>query len=199
MIGILYLTTPQILATYTIVKMNKFTFYNEEKSIIRHNLVPEMLIEVIKLQRHNDYHSEDLTFNDIFDEKIIKGWHFVFRIINDRDFEDLEDYSHLRSILKRATKWYQAKIAMGEIKLEKFTPEPGQFEDQYFKLVKSDIANWWLIAHKETAIIIEFEEKRFNETQKISELTPYNLDMMSFTRLMREVGEWLSINHRNLI
>lgn len=131
--------------------MNKFTFHNADKSIIRHNLVPEMLIEVIKLQRHNDYQSEDLTFNDIFDEKIIKGWHFVFKIMND---EDVEDYSYLRSILKRAAKWYQAKIAMGEIKLEKFTPEPGQFEDEYFKLVKSDVANWWLIAHKETAIII---------------------------------------------
>lgn len=179
--------------------MHKFTFYNEEKSIIRHNLVPEMLIEVIKLQRQNDYQSEDLTFDDIFDEKIIKGWHFVFRIINDRDFEDLEDFSHLRSILKRAAKWYQAKIAMGEIKLEKFTPEPGQFEDEYFKLVKSDKQNWWLVAAKSTNIIIEFEEKRFNETQKISELTPYNLDMMSFARLMREVGEWLSINHNDKI
>lgn len=179
--------------------MHKFTFLNEEKSIIRHNLVPEMLIEVIKLQRHNDYQSEDLTFDDIFDEKIIKGWHFVFRIINDRDFEDVEDFSHLQSILKRASKWYQAKIAMGEIKLEKFTPEPGQFEDEFFKLVKSDIPNWWLIAHKETAVIIEFEEKRFNETQKISKLTPYNFDVMSFARLMGEVGEWLSINHRNLI
>lgn len=104
--------------------MHKFTFYNEEKSIIRHNLVPEMLIEVIKLQRQNDYHREDLTFDYIFDEKIIKGWHFVFRILNDEDFEDVEDFSHLRSILKRATKWYKAKIAMGEIKLEKFTPEP---------------------------------------------------------------------------
>ena len=191
--------TVQILATYTIVKMSKFTFFNEEKSIIRHNLVPVMLIEVIKLQRHNDYQSEDLTFDDIFNEKTIKGWHFVFRILNDEDFEDVEDFSHIRSILKRSAKWYQAKIAMGEIKLEKFTPIQSPFEDEFFKLVKSDIANWWLVAHKETDIIIEFEEKRFNETQKISELTPIKFDLMSFTGLMREVGEWLAINHPKLI
>ena len=96
--------------------MNKFIFHNKEKNIIRHNLVPEMFIEIIKLHRHNDYQSADLTFHDIFDEKIIKGWHFVFRIINDKDFKDVEDFKNIRSILKRAAKWYQAKIAMGEIK-----------------------------------------------------------------------------------
>lgn len=30
-------------------------------------------------------------------------------------------------------------------------------------------------------------------------LPAIELDLVSFTRLMREVGEWLAINHRNLI
>jgi hypothetical protein len=179
--------------------MNKYEFHNEQKSIIRHSLVPEMLIEVIKLQRHNDYQSEDLTFNDIFDEKIIKGWHFVFKIMNDEDFEEIEDFSHIRSILKRAAKWYQAKVVMGEITLEKYTAESSHLEDEDFKLVRSDQPSWWLVAHKESGIIIEFEENNFNDRQKISELTENQPSMMEVAYIMRFVGEWLVKKHPKII
>ncbi|KPE51018.1 hypothetical protein [Chryseobacterium indologenes] len=179
--------------------MNKYEFFNEEKSIIRHNLVPEMLIEVIKLPRVNDYTSVGLGFDDIFDEKIIKGWHFIFKVMNDEDFEDVEDFSHIRSILKRAGKWYQAKIVVGEIKLDKFKSAAPTFEDNEFKLIRSDLPGLWLLAHKETAIIIEFEEYNFNETQKISELTSVNLDLMSYAKLMRLAGEWLALNNPEII
>ena len=176
--------------------MNKFEFYNKEKSIIKHNLVPEMLIEVIKLERPNDYESEDI---DIFDEKTIKGHHFVFRILGALQFHDLEDYSHIRSILKRSAKWYQAKVVLGEIKLKKYQPiDENNFENEYFKLVKSDTPNWWLVAHKESNIIIEFEQGDFNNSQKISELTPIS-DFMQIARILRETGDWLSVNHQNKI
>lgn len=175
--------------------MNKYEFANKEKSIIRHNLVPDMLIEVIRLHRPNDYHSFDLTLDDIFDENFIKGWHFVFRIINDSDFEDVEDFSHIRSILKRAGKWYQAKVAMGEIELKKYRPEPAIFEDELFKLMKSDRTNWWLIAHKDSFIIIEFENGNFNDSQQISELSLVRPDFMQMAKILRMAGEWLVINH----
>lgn len=180
--------------------MNKFTFHNADKSIIRHNLVPEMLIEVIKLFKPQDYESADINiWSDIFNEKMIKGNHFVFLVINSDDFEDVEDFTQIQSILRGSAKWYQAMGAMGIVKIDKAKTLPSIFEDENFKLVQSDRDNWWLVAHKVTNIIIEFEEKKFNETQKISELTPTDLDMINHARLMREVGEWLAINHRNLI
>ena len=178
--------------------MNKYEFYNKEKSIIRHNLVPEMLIEIIKLPKPNDYRFGELLFmDDIFDEQIIKGSHFVFKIMNNEEFEDVEDFSLIRSILKRAGKWYKAKAVIGEIKLEKYIPEE-ILEDDDFKLMKSDSANWWLVAHKESSIIIEFEQGDFNGSQKISELSPIS-DFMKAARILREVAEWLSINHQNKI
>ena len=179
--------------------MNKFEFYNKEKSIIRHNLVPEMLIEVIKLERPNDYENDDIDiWSDIFDEKTIKGHHFVFKILDDLQFEDLEDYRQIRSILKRASKWYQAKLAMGFVSLEKYNQEPAIFETEDFKLMKSDTPNWWLVAHKNSNVIIEFEQGDFNNSQKITEFTPIS-DFMQIARILRETGDWLSVNHQNKI
>ena len=178
--------------------MLKYEFANADKSIIRHNLVPEMLIEVIKLNRPNDYEDIDI-WSDIFDEKTIKGWHFVFRVLNDYDFQDVEDYSRIRSILKRASKWYQAKVAMGEIELNRYTHEPSPLEDDDFKLTKTDRPDWWLLAHKESSIIIEFQEGNFNETQKIAELSPSLPDFMQYARVMRLCGEWLVLNHPDKI
>lgn len=179
--------------------MNKYEFHNEEKSMIRHNLVPNFLIEIIKLSRPNDYESEDIDiWSDIFDEKTIKGHHFVFKVLNEEGFEDIEDYTQIRSILKRASKWYQAKVAIGFVTLEKYKPQPSIFEDDNFKLMKSDYFNWWLVAHKESNIIIEFEQGDFNDSQRISELTPIS-NFMQVVRILREVGEWLAINHPNKI
>lgn len=175
--------------------MNKYTFHNKEKSIIRHNLSPDMLIEVIRLDLPKDCESADLSFNDIFDENTIKGWHFVFKIMNSEDFEEVEDYTRIRSILKRAGKWYQAKVAMGEIKLQKYTPVTGSLEDEYFKLMKSDHPGWWLLAHKESSVIIEFLECDFNNSQRVSDLSPSMPDRINYPYIMRICGEWLMLNH----
>lgn len=179
--------------------MNKYQFENQEKSIIRHNLVPEMLIEVIRLERPDDYASAGLGFSDIFDEIPIKGWHFVFRVMNDKDFEDVEDFSHIRSIIKRAGKWYKAKVVIGEIRLEKFIPKENPLEDEDFKLMKSDLPDWWLIANKDSGMIIEFKEGNFNETQKVSELSEVQLPMMEMVSILRKAGEWLVLNHPKIV
>lgn len=179
--------------------MNKYEFYNEEKSIIRHNLAPDMLIEIIKLQRPNDYENSDIDiWSDIFDEKTIKGHHFVFKVLDDLQFEDLEDFTQIRSILKRASKWYQAKVAMGFVSLEKYKRKSAIFETEDFKLMKGDRLNWWLVAHKNSNIIIEFEQNNFNGSQKISELTPIS-NFMQIAKILQEVGGWLAINHPDKI
>jgi hypothetical protein len=84
---------------------------------------------------------------------------------------------------------------MGEIELKKYVHDE-VLENEYFKLVKSNTTNWWLVAHKESNIIIEFEQGDFNGSQKISELTPIS-DFMQIARILRETGDWLSINHKD--
>lgn len=130
----------------------KFKFINEEKNVIRHLLEPNFDIAVLKLDRPNDYQSQGLGFDDIFDEISIRGWHFCFLIIDDAQFYDVENFSHLRSILRRCAKWYKAHVISGFIPLEKYTIKE-RFEDEYFKMQKSDKNNHWILAHKESFLL----------------------------------------------
>lgn len=180
--------------------MQKFTFNNPEKTEIRHNIVPEFLIEVIRLDAPNDYGSAGLYFSDLFDEISIRGWHFVFKMKGGELVEDEEDVWLYRSICRRAAKWYKAQVAVGLIPLEKFVFKSGHFEDDNFKLMKSDEPNWWLVAHKPTRIIVEFESGKFNETQKVANLEDVLPDeVMRVATAMREVGEWLVKHHQKLL
>lgn len=181
--------------------MQKYTFANSEKTRIQHNLAPSMLINVLKLDAPNDYQSQNLGFDDIFDEIFIRGWHFVFLLEKgDIDEDNDDDIRLTRSILQRAGRWYKSQVVSGFIPLDKFVYEGSYFEDEDFKLVKSDKPNWWLVADKSTNVIIEFEHSKFNETQKISELSPIDSsDFMLITNSLRTIGEWLSIYHQDKI
>lgn len=179
--------------------MRKYEFLDEEKSIIRHNLVPEMLIKIIKLDAPNKYHSAKLGFDDIFDEILIRGWHFVFLILNDEDFEHLEDFTQVRSILKRAAKWYKSQVIAGFIPLKKYISTSKVLEDDNFKLMNGENMGEWLVAHKKSNFIIEFKMGYFNETQRVSNLSNSNLDAMQSAKILREMADWLIINHPILL
>ena len=73
--------------------MNRFTFHNEEKSIIRHNLVPEMLIKV----------NTEIQLNSFFYIKKINKKTFFFSADIEKNHKNL-------SILKRASKWYHSQV-----------------------------------------------------------------------------------------
>lgn len=179
---------------------SKFTFTNQEKTEIRHNLVPEFLIEVIKLDAPSDYRFGDLLYMDeIFDEILIRGHHFIFKLTDDEQFEDVQDFSHLRSILKRAGKWYKSQVVAGFIPLEKDIFEDAAMEDETFILQKSDKENHWIAIHKPTAILIEFEEGKFNESNQVTEIFESIPKLMENAKIMREIGEWISKNHQNLV
>lgn len=177
--------------------MKKFEFADESKALIIHNLDPKMLIRVLKLESPNNYQSQDLTFDDIFDEIFIRGWHFVFLLESSQiDLDEVEDFSHIRSILRRAGRWYKSQVVAGFIPLEKYTFEAGDDEDDIFKLMKGENPHEWLVAHKEFDLIIEFQQGKFNETQKITNFGKLSEnDFMKVTRILREIGDWLSINH----
>lgn len=70
-----------------------------------------------------------------------------------------------------------------------------------FRLEKSQQKEgWWVLTDLENLVVITFEEGRFNETQKITRLDgdeSYTsmTDVMAQVRIIREMSDWLAINH----
>ena len=70
-----------------------------------------------------------------------------------------------------------------------------------FRLEKSQLTEgWWVLTDTVNLVVITFEEGRFNETQKITQIeggenyTSMN-DVMAQVRIIREMSDWLAINH----
>ena len=70
-----------------------------------------------------------------------------------------------------------------------------------FRLERSQqIENWWVLKDTENLVVIRFQEGKFNETQKFTDLegndTFTSMDeVMMKIRIMREMSDWLAINH----
>lgn len=69
-----------------------------------------------------------------------------------------------------------------------------------FLLQKShDLPDWWVVADKQNGVVIRFEEHRFNDTQRVTDLSDNPItDYMLLARVMREIGEWLYNNHKDI-
>ena len=70
-----------------------------------------------------------------------------------------------------------------------------------FRLERSQLTKgWWVLTDTVNLVVITFEEGRFNETQKITQIeggekyTSMN-DVMAQVRIIREMSDWLAINH----
>lgn len=70
-----------------------------------------------------------------------------------------------------------------------------------FRLEKSQLTKgWWVLTDTVNLVVITFEEGRFNETQKITQIeggekyTSMN-DVMAQVRIIREMSDWLAVNH----
>lgn len=73
--------------------------------------------------------------------------------------------------------------------MERFILQPSELKPNYF-----------LVTDQDNGIIIEFEKGKFNETQKITELNDLNPnDFMKIARIMREIGEYLQQNNKELL
>lgn len=59
---------------------------------------------------------------------------------------------------------------------------------------------WWVLTDTVNLVVTTFEEGRFNETQKITQIeggenyTSMN-DVMAQVRIIREMSDWLAINY----
>lgn len=181
-------------------KTPKFSFWGPDKIYIAHNFEPEMHLEIIKLPKPYDYASVGVGLDDIFDEGMIRGWHFVFKVVWIADEDEIEDYTHIRSIIRRAGKWYSSRVISGEIPLESYVAPEAEMETERFKLQEHTKPGWWLVTDKQYKVCIEFRNGKFNETQRVVPLEDFNPDdFMLMSRIMREIGDWLSVEHREKV
>lgn len=69
-----------------------------------------------------------------------------------------------------------------------------------FILQKSTRPGWWVLTDTSNGIVVRFEQGRFNESQKITWLNDEPVsDYMQIARIMREIGEYMYENHKELI
>jgi hypothetical protein len=70
-----------------------------------------------------------------------------------------------------------------------------------FRLEKSQMKEgWWVLTDTENLVVTTFEEGKFNETQRITQLEGGDSyasmnDVMAQVRIIREMSDWLAINH----
>lgn len=70
----------------------------------------------------------------------------------------------------------------------------------YFTLEKSEKEGYWIATHKMANIVVEFEQGKFNDTQKV--LNIHDFSPSQYTKIptyMRQLGDWLAQNYSHLI
>lgn len=64
--------------------------------------------------------------------------------------------------------------------------------------------DWWVCTDTENLLVCTFREGKFNETQKFTDIEGTDVyqsmaDVMAYVRVMREMSDWLAVNHPNII
>ena len=60
--------------------------------------------------------------------------------------------------------------------------------------------NWWVLADTDNNIVVRFENKRFNQTQQVTMLEDVETpNPLVIARMMREIGDYLALNHRDKV
>lgn len=63
---------------------------------------------------------------------------------------------------------------------------------------------WWVCTDTVNLLVCTFEESNFNGTQKFTDIEGKDAyqsmdDVMAYVRVMREMSDWLAVNHSNII
>ena len=67
--------------------------------------------------------------------------------------------------------------------------------ERYTVKPSNERPDWWVATDTERLIVVQWENKRFNETQKITMLDACPASATAIARTMREIGDFLAINH----
>lgn len=77
--------------------------------------------------------------------------------------------------------------------------EYGLVNEGRFLLQKSEIENTYVVTDILNQIVCTFELKKFNETQKFTFLNDKKHTEIELATIMREIGNWIFQNHREVI
>ena len=72
-------------------------------------------------------------------------------------------------------------------------------EGRFLLQPSSKIKNGWVCTDLDYKVVVTFTEHQFNETRKITFLEDAPSDYLERARVMREIGDWLSENHNELL
>lgn len=61
------------------------------------------------------------------------------------------------------------------------------------------VADWWVCTDIHTGIMIGWQNGRFNDTQNVQVPEGYEGGAMQLATVMREMGDWLAVNHREKV
>lgn len=56
---------------------------------------------------------------------------------------------------------------------------------------------WWVATDTESLIVVQWQDKAFNATQQVTMIDESDVEPLTIARLMRELGDYLAINHRD--
>lgn len=71
--------------------------------------------------------------------------------------------------------------------------------EKYLLQKSTELKNVWIVTDTVYGIVVQFEEGKFNETQKVSFLEKPNEPALSIARKLRELSEWIIENHPEII
>jgi len=57
----------------------------------------------------------------------------------------------------------------------------------------------WELYDRENEIVVVWEDRRFNDTQKVTLLNDMKVNALSLAAIMREIGDYLATTHRDKI
>lgn len=71
-------------------------------------------------------------------------------------------------------------------------------QDRYI-LQPSQEKGWYIVTDKENLFSIRFQEHHYNETAQVKPIKELPVDALKIATLLREIGEWLALNHADIL
>lgn len=72
--------------------------------------------------------------------------------------------------------------------------------ERYLLQKSTTMADGYVVTDTVSNIVVTFKEHQFNDTQHVTFLNDeMNTDALQLARIMREIGQWLYENHRDIL
>lgn len=173
-----------------------FQFTDDEQHTVRHT--PSGMVFQILL---NPVDGRDYdAWNDTYQEFEFRGNKIISLMVNADEYEPEPmpvGFQKIHAINRKAFKFFKSKVF-----IESYTRPDGEWETDRYLLQQQENGKDWLLTDKDSLLVILWENKRFNETQKIIPLEDFETTGEPFSlipKILRAAADWLSENHPNKI